>query len=224
MRITLRLLAASLLLFSARAALASPTIESLSAASAQKFQALGGPATLKSGAVEVAVAGRRARRPVTGTIEGGANHSPVKLTIDRRAWTVEGAVNFAPVGLKVDHENRTITGGANNSPVSLTFTWTPGRMVLQGHANQSPVELVVDFNKGTLMGHSNYGPVKLEYDKETGEIKGYANRQSVGLRYDKVSGELKGGINLLPVGLTLTNATIGDFLQYFFLFLKPAGM
>ncbi|MBI5881582.1 MAG: hypothetical protein HZB91_00525 [Elusimicrobia bacterium] len=161
-----------------------------------------------------------------GTIKGGMNHSPVDITIDKRAWTIKGGMNHSPVDVAIDHEKARITGGANHSPVDLAFAWTPESMLVEGGANRSPVKLYVNWKDGILTGHANHSPVKVEFDMKAGdadaktvELKGYANHAPVVLSFDKVSGRLTGGMNHAPVDVTIVNADLYDFLQYFFLFL-----
>lgn len=168
-----------------------------------------------------AAAATQARRPAEGTITGGMNHSPVKLRFDRREWTITGGINLSPVGLRIDHDKGTISGGANLSPVELSFDWSPERIVIEGGANRSPVRLTVDWTARTIEGYANHSPVRVQFDLEAGTVKGYANRSTVDLRFDRVSGELKGAMNLSPVAIKLVNLDLSDFLQHFYLFLRP---
>lgn len=197
---------------------ASPAFESLSRWSGVKIEAqkfsISGKAPLNS------APSFAAGRPARGTFTGSVNRSPIKLTFDRRAWTLKGGMNHSPVDIHIDHDNGRITGGANGSPVDLTFRWTPESMSLEGGANHSPVKLVIDFKKGLVWGHSNHSPIKVEYDEEKGTFKGYAGHAPVDLSYDKKTGRLTGGMNRAPVDMVLTNINVGDFLQFFFLFVR----
>jgi len=163
------------------------------------------------------------------TITGGMNHSPVDMTINKLEWTIKGGINLSPIDLKINHENHTITGGANLSPVDLKFSWSKEEVTVEGGANRSPVKYTVNWENGILEGYSNNAPLKLNFDMKEGlagenivEIKGYANNSPVDLQFDKISGELKGGMNYSPVEIKLVNCDLYDFLQYIFIFLKPA--
>ena len=157
-----------------------------------------------------------------GTIKGGMNHSPVDITIDKRAWTIKGGMNHSPVDIAIDHEKARITGGANHSPVSLAFAWTPESVLVEGGANRSPVKLYVNWKDGILTGYANHNPVR------SSRHEGDAT-PTVGSRATPTTrpwselrqglGRLTSGMNHAPVDVTIVNADLYDFLQYFFLFL-----
>ncbi|MBI5208826.1 MAG: hypothetical protein HY927_02490 [Elusimicrobia bacterium] len=204
---------------------ASPAVETAASGAASAFEA----ASFKAPRLEVKGAApflAAASQNKVGTVTGGMNHSPVNITIDKRAWTIKGGMNHSPVDVAIDHENNKITGGANLSPVSLSFAWTPESVVVEGGANRSPVKLAVDWKKGLLEGYANHSPVRVEFDMKEGSaddnivaLKGYAKHAPVVLQFDKVTGNLTGGMGHAPVNVTFVNADLYDFLQYFFLFL-----
>lgn len=161
-----------------------------------------------------------------GTIKGGMNASPVDLRINKLNWTITGGMNHSPVDVKIDHEARTITGGANLSPVELQFAWSPEQVTVYGGANRSQVNYTVNWEKGLLEGYANNSPVKVEFVRSNGvagpltTITGYANHAPVELVYNGLNGHIGGGMNHAQVDVNLVNCELGDFLQYFFLFLK----
>lgn len=165
-----------------------------------------------------------------GTIKGGMNASPVDVKINKLDWTITGGMNHSPVDVKIDHEAKTITGGANHSPVQLQFDWSPEEVTVYGGANNSPVRYTVNWEKGVLEGYSNNSPVKIEFVKSDGvagpvtSITGYANYAPVELTYNGINGHLGGGMNHSQVDVTLVNCELGDFLQYFFLFLNNPAL
>lgn len=161
-----------------------------------------------------------AGRPSFATIKGTVNNSPVDIRLDRRAWTITGAMNNSAVDIKIDHKAATIKGGANNSPVDLSFDWSSEKVVITGGANNSEVMLIVDFRTVSIGGHVTQSPVEIYYDKDSGAFRGHAGRAPVRLNYDKKTGRMTGVMNNAPVDMTLTNMPLGDFLQYFFLFVR----
>lgn len=212
----------TLLLVSAVAVFAAPagaaSFESLSLNSFGAIQSAAAPQGART--VLSASVLRVSGRPYFGSVTGSQGGAPVDLRFDRRAWSVVGSAKGGAVDIRVDHAAARITGSAAGSPVQIAFTWRPERMALRGHAMGAPLEAIVDFNAASVSGHAAGAPVRVSYDKETGSISGTANHSPVRLSYDKVSGRLRGTIGGRPLEVVLMNLEIGDFLQYFFLFLN----
>ena len=58
------------------------------------------------------------------------------------------------------------------------------------------------------------------YAVKMGTIKGGMNFSPVDVKINKLDWTITGGMNHSPVDVSLVNCELGDFLQYFFLFLK----
>jgi|GEM_PF-6314729 len=158
--------------------------------------------------------------PRLGTITGGMNYQPLKLTFDRINWTIEGGINLQPVRIKIDHAAKTISGGANQAPVEIKFEWSPERIVLDGGVNHSPLHMDIDWQSGLLTGYANHSPLRIDFNMETGILKGYVNHNPISLTFDKFTGKITGGINLMPVDMAFENLDLFDFITHFYLFVK----
>jgi len=80
------------------------------------------------------------------SVYGGANHSPVKYTVNWKGGLLQGY--------------------ANNSPVKLEFNMGEGYadqtiVTIKGYANHAPVELTYNKVNGHIGGGMNYSPVDL---------------------------------------------------------------
>ncbi|OIO07987.1 MAG: hypothetical protein AUJ52_09095 [Elusimicrobia bacterium CG1_02_63_36] len=212
----------SLLLVAAFVSLAAPAraagLESLSLTSAGAFEAAAGVQGVRTTLAASAL--RVSGRPYFGSLTGSQGGAALDLRFDRRAWSVVGIAKSGSVDLRVDHAATRITGFAGTAPVQIAFQWHPQRMAMRGTAMGSPLELIVDFDSAALRGHAAGAPVQVAYDKATGSISGSAKHLPVRLSYDRISGRLHGTIGGDRVEATLMNLEIGDFLQYFFLFLS----
>ena len=155
-----------------------------------------------------------------GTIKGGMNHSPVDITIDKRAWTIKGGMNHSPVDIAIDHEKARITGGANHSPVSLAFAWTPESVLVEGGANRSPVKLYVNWKDGILRATPTTARSRSSSMKAaTPTRRPWSSRATPTTSRGLLprSRQADGRDEPRPADVTV-NADLYDFLQYFFLF------
>ena len=80
------------------------------------------------------------------TVQGGANVSPVKYTVNWKKGLLEGYASHSPIKLEFDMQEGVIdatiiktTGYAGHAPVDLTYNKVNGH--IGGGMNHSPVDI-----------------------------------------------------------------------------------
>ncbi|MBI3039426.1 hypothetical protein HYY75_10330 [bacterium] len=96
-----------------------------------------------------------------GTISGEANGAQVDLREDwsPETYVVDGTANNSPVRVSIDWKKGTLTGYSNHSSLAINFDMEKGTVV--GYANHGQVSL--QYKNGSLTGYMNHSQVDLHF-------------------------------------------------------------
>lgn len=167
-----------------------------------------------------------------GRITGRINGAKADITIDREAGTVRGFINDGPVDMRLDMNGARVSGVTAGQPVKISFEGGAEEFSYSGGMGVFALNLKCDMQAGLLDGYFASGfpygaseriPVRLvlkDVDGKVG-ITGQSNYNKVLLSYDKAAGRLTGEtVPGLGADLSFENADLGDFLRYFFVFVR----